>query len=239
MFLLTLPAGALTDIVDPRRLLIVAQFVVMLISVGFAALVTARLADPPSLLVTTFLLGTASALAAPAWQLTTPMLVPKRELDDAIAISNASYNVSKALGPAIGGLAIAAISLDFPFWFYCVTNSLVVAALLWWRAPRRVPETLPAELLVSAVSAGVRYARNNRDLDSTLIRAAAFFPFASAYWALLPLVARTQLHSGSEVYGALMGTIGLGSIVGTLGLDWLTERWGRIASLVLQRSARR
>jgi hypothetical protein len=118
------------------------------------------------------------------------MLVPKRELDDAIAISNASYNVSRAVGPAIGGLAIAAISLDFPFWFYCATNALVVAALLWWRSPRRPPETLPAERLVSAVSAGARYARNNRDLDSTLIRAAAFFPFASVYWALLPLVAR-------------------------------------------------
>jgi MFS family permease len=233
MFLLTLPAGALTDIVDPRRLLIVAQVIITLISVGFAALVTARLANPPSLLVTTFLLGAASALAAPAWLLTTPMLVPKRELDDAIAISNASYNVSRAVGPAIGGLAIAAISLDFPFWFYCATNLLVVAALLWWRAPRRPPETLPAERLVSAVGAGVRYARNNRDLDSTLIRAAAFFPFASAYWALLPLVARTQLHSGSEVYGSLMGTIGLGSIIGTLGLDWLKDRLGpdRLAGL--------
>jgi MFS family permease len=233
MFLLTLPAGALTDIVDPRRLLIIAQVVITLISVGFAALVTARLANPPSLLVTTFLLGAVSALAAPAWLLTTPMLVPKRELDDAIAISNASYNVSRAVGPAIGGLAIAAISLDFPFWFYCATNSLVVAALLWWRAPRRPPETLPAERLVSAVSAGVRYARNNRDLDSTLIRAAAFFPFASAYWALLPLVARTQLHGGSEVYGALMGTIGLGSIIGTFGLDWLKDRLGpdRLAGL--------
>jgi MFS family permease len=233
MFLLTLPSGALTDIVDPRRLLIVAQFVTLLISVCFAALVTARLADPTSLLATTFLLGAASALAAPAWLLTTPMLVPKRELDDAIAISNASYNVSRAIGPAIGGLAIAAISLNFPFWFYCATNSLVVAALLWWRAPRRPPETLPAERLVSAVSAGLRYARNNRDLDSTLIRAAAFFPFASAYWALLPLVARTQLHGGSEVYGALMGTIGLGSIIGTLGLDRLKERLGpdRLAGL--------
>jgi MFS family permease len=233
MFLLTLPAGALTDIVDPRRLLIVAQFVVTLISVGFAALVTARLADPPALLVTTFLLGATSALAAPAWLLTTPMLVRKHELDDAIAISNASYNVSRAVGPAIGGLAIAAISLDFPFWFYGATNSLVVAALLWWRAPRRAPETLPAERLFSAVSAGVRYARNNRDLDSTLIRAAAFFPFASAYAALLPLIARTQLHGGSEVYGALMGTIGLGSIIGTLGLDWLKERLGpdRLAGL--------
>jgi MFS family permease len=168
MFLLTLPAGALTDIVDPRRLLIVAQAIITLISVGFAALVTARLANPPSLLGTTFLLGATSALAAPAWLLTTPMLVRKRELDDAIAISNASYNVSRAVGPAIGGLAIAAISLDFPFWFYCATNSSVVAALLWWRAPRRAPETLPTERLFSAVSAGVRYARNNRDFWTRL-----------------------------------------------------------------------
>jgi hypothetical protein len=101
------------------------------------------------------------------------MLVPRRELDHAIAISNASYKVSRAVGPAIDGLAIAAISLYFPFWFYCATNSLVIGALLWWRAPRRAPETLAAERLFGAVSAGMGYARNNRDLDSTFIRAAA------------------------------------------------------------------
>ena len=91
---------------------------------------------------------------------------------------------------------------------------------------RKAPETLPAERLISAMSTGLRYAKNSRDLDATLIRAVAFFPFASAYWALMPLIARSQLHDGAELYGLLMGLLGLGSIVGTLSLERLKSRLG-------------
>ena len=103
----------------------------------------------------------------------------------------------------------------------------LVAALLWWRAPRRAKESLPAERLVSALRTGLRYAKNNRDIDSTLIRAVAFFPFASAYWALLPLVARMQMHNGPAVYGVLLGMIGVGSILGSFALNGLKARLGR------------
>jgi predicted MFS family arabinose efflux permease len=233
MFLLTLPAGALTDIIDARRMLIGAQLAVTAISIVFAAVVTLHLATPAVLLATTFCLGASGALAAPAWLVITPMLVPKHDLDSAIAINNASYNVSRAIGPAIGGLAIAAFSIALPFWCFCVGNIAVLAALLWWRAPRRPRESLPAERLVSAVRTGLRYARNNRDLDSTLIRAVAFFPFASAYWALLPLIARQQMHNGPEVYGVMLGMIGVGSILGSFALNGLKARLGpdRLAAL--------
>src|SRR6516225_905775 len=182
MFLLTLPAGALTDIIDARRLLIGAQLAVTAISIAFAAVVTLHLATPAVLLTTIFLLGGTGALAAPAWLVVTPMLVKKADLDSAIAINNASYNVSRAVGPALGGLAIATFGIAVPFWCFCVGNVAVLAALIWWRAPRRARESLPAERLVCAVRTGLRYARNNRDIDATLIRAVAFFPFASAYW---------------------------------------------------------
>jgi predicted MFS family arabinose efflux permease len=233
MFLLTLPAGALTDIIDARRLLIGAQLAVTAISIVFAAVVTLHLATPAVLLATTFCLGATGALAAPAWLVVTPMLVPKQDLDSAIAINNTSYNVSRAIGPAIGGLAIATVSIALPFWCFCLGNMAVVAALLWWRAPRRARESLPAERLVSAVRTGLRYARHNRDIDSTLIRAVAFFPFASAYWALLPLVARKQMHNGPEVYGVLLGMIGVGSILGSFALNSLKARLGpdRLAAL--------
>src|SRR5208282_2925572 len=225
-FLLTLPAGALADIVDARRLLVGAQLAVSAISIAFAAVVSLHLATPAALLATTFGLGAASALAAPAWLLVTPMLVSKDELDSAIAINNTSFNVSRAIGPALGGFTIAAFSIDFPFWCYCLGNITLAAAVLWWRAPRRIQETLPAERLASAVRTGLRYVRHNRAMDSTLIRAVAFFLFASAYWALLPLVARTQLHNGPAIYGVLLGMIGLGSIVGSVALSWLKERLG-------------
>jgi MFS family permease len=226
MFLFTVPAGALADVADPRRLLVATQIGVVAVGALFAGLVAAHLETPLALLLTTFLLGATGALAAPAWQIITPMLVTKAELGDAIAVNNAAYNVSRAIGPALGGLAISTVSIKLPFWVYVVTNGGLLAALLWWRAPRKAPETLPAERLMSAIGVGVRYARNNRDLDATLIRAAAFFPFASAYWALMPLVARAQLHGGADLYGLLMGAIGLGSIVGSLSLETLKARLG-------------
>ena len=226
MFLLTLPAGALADIVDARRLLLGAQLAVSAIAVAFATLVTLRLATAAALLVTTFGLGAAGALAAPTWLLVTPMLVSKDDLDSAIAINNTGFNISRAIGPALGGFTIAAISIAFPFWCYCFGNLVLAAAVLWWRAPRRIQETLPAERFFSAVRTGLRYVRHNRAVDATLIRAVAFFLFASAYWALLPLVARTQLHYGPTIYGVLLGMIGLGSIVGSVGLNWLKERLG-------------
>jgi MFS family permease len=226
LFLLTLPAGALTDVVDPRRLLIVTQTVAVAISVVFAAAVSAGLAGPASLLTTSFLMGLCGALAAPAWLLITAILVRRAELDSATAIDTAGYNVARAIGPAIAGYAIARLSIAIPFWGCCLGNLALLAALIWWRAPQRPREALPAERLVSAMTTGVRYVRYSREMDATLIRAIAFFPFASAYLALLPLVARAAGGDGAEVYGQLMATIGLGSIVATFALGWLKRRLG-------------
>ena len=225
-FLLTLPAGALTDVVDPRRLLIVAEAAVTVISIAFAVAISAGLVNPLSLLATSFLMGMCGALAAPAWLLITAILVRRAELDSAIAIDTASYNVARAIGPAIAGYAIAKLSIAVPFWCCCVGNLMLLAALIWWRAPQRPKETLPAERLISAMTTGLRYVRYSREMDATLIRAIAFFPFASAYLALLPLVARTQTGDGAEVYGELMAAVGLGSIVATLALNWLKTRLG-------------
>jgi MFS family permease len=226
LFLLTLPAGALSDVVDPRRLLIAAQTAVVAISIPFAAAVSAGLANPPSLLATSFLLGIGGALAAPAWLLITPMLVPRSELDSAIAVNNAAYNVARAIGPAIAGFAIARLSIAVPFWCCFIGNFGLLVALLWWRAPRRPKETLPAERLISAMTTGVRYVRYSREMDATIIRAAAFVPFASAYLALLPLVARNEMGNGPETYGELMAAIGAGSMAASFGLNWLKARLG-------------
>ncbi|HLX99179.1 MAG TPA: MFS transporter [Roseiarcus sp.] len=225
LFLLTLPAGALTDVVDPRRLLIVAQAGIVAISIAFAAVVTAGLASPLPLLGTSFLIGLAGAFAAPAWMLITPILVPRSELNSATAIDTSSYNVARAIGPAIAGYAIAGLSIAVPFWCCAAGSLILLSALIWWRAPRRPKETLPAERLISAMTAGVRYVRYSREMDATVIRAVAFFPFASAYLALLPLIARSQ-KGGAEVYGELMAAIGLGSIAATFALPWLKTRLG-------------
>jgi MFS family permease len=226
LFLLTLPAGALTDVVDPRRLLIVTQTLAVVISVAFASAASIGLAGPGSLLTTSFLMGLCGALAAPAWLLVTTLLVRTSELDGAVAVDTSGYNVARAVGPAIAGYAIATLSIAVPFWCCCAGNLALLAALLWWRAPQRPKETLPAQRLISAMATGVRYVRYSREMDATLIRAVAFFPFASAYLALLPLVARAETGNGAEVYGQLMAAVGVGSILATFALKWLKRRLG-------------
>src|SRR3984957_18874539 len=226
LFLLTLPAGALTDVVDPRRLLILTQTIAVAISVAFAAAVSAGLAGPTSLLATSFLMGATGALAAPAWLLINNVLVRRTELDSAIAVDTAGYNIARAGGPAIAGYAIAKLSIAVPFWCCCAGSLALLAALIWWREPPRPKETLPAERLISAMTTGLRYVRYSREMDGTRIRAIAFFPFASAYLALLPLVARNQGGDGAEIYGQLMAAIGAGSIVATFTLGWLKRGLG-------------
>ncbi|MGD0720027.1 MAG: MFS transporter [Roseiarcus sp.] len=226
LFLFTLPAGALADVVDSRRLLIVVEIAIVAVSAIFAALVSLRLADPAALLVTTFLLGVGGALSSPAWLSTTPLLVPRRDLDGAVAANSVGFNLSRAVGPALGGLVIAAFGISIPFWIFCASNLGIIAALLWWRTPGKSAETLPAERLASAVRTGIRHAANNRYLRATLVRALAFFPFASAYWALLPLVARSQMTQGPTLYGILLGAIGVGAIIGSLSLNWLKTQLG-------------
>ncbi|WP_158812719.1 MFS transporter [Methylocapsa sp. S129] len=226
LFLFTLPAGALADVIDSRRLLVVVEFAIIVISAILAVLVSLGLASPAALLISTFLLGVGGALSAPAWQAITPLLVPRQDLDGAVSANSVGFNLSRAVGPALGGIAIAALGIAIPFWVFCASNFGIIAALLWWRSPRKAADSLPAERLTSAVRAGVRYAANNQYLRATLVRAFAFFPFATAYWALLPLVARSLTSQGPQLYGILLGAIGVGAIAGSFALNWLKEKLG-------------
>ena len=193
---LFLPSGALADVIDSRRLLIAVELAILAISVIFAGLVSLNLATPALLLATTFLLGVGGALTSPAWGATTPLLVPKEELDSATALNGVGFNVGRAAGLALGGLVIAALGIAVPFWIFAASNVVILAALVWWRKPQKAAESLPAERLVSAVRAGIRHVANNQYLRATLMRVLAFFPFASAYLALLPLLARHQISGG-------------------------------------------
>jgi MFS family permease len=227
LFLFALPAGALADIVDRRRLLIGAQVAVSVLVAAFGLLVWVGRVTPLFLLSFSFLTAAAAALILPAWQSIVPQLVPRDHLQSAVALNSVGLNVSRAVGPAIAGIIIAAWGLAAPFWINAVTTLGVIAALIWWH-PRDEGETrhLPAEQFRRAITAGLRHARYNPHLRATLIRAAGFFIFASAYWALLPLVARNQIAGGPELYGILLGAIGAGAVSGAFALPWLKRRLG-------------
>jgi MFS family permease len=226
MFLFALPAGALADIVDRRRFLVAVEILIAVISAVFAFLVQLDAVTPVTLLAFTFLAGVAGALEAPAWQAIVPSLVPKRDLQSSIVANGVGVNISRAIGPALAGIMVAAWGIVAPFWLNAFSNLGVIAALVWWRSPQKANRTLPAERFVNANRSGLRYAKNNPHLRATLIRAVGFFLFASAYWALLPLVARNQIGGGPELYGVLLGAIGLGALVGAYLLRWLRDRLG-------------
>ena len=226
MFLFALPAGALADVFDKRRFLIMLEGATTLVSAIFAALVGFGHVTPIVLLVFMFLIGVGGALTAPAWQAIVPELVPARDLMPAVAANSVGINISRAVGPALAGTIIGLVGIAAPFWINAISNLAVIGALWWWRAPRTTTSHLPLERFTNAMITGVRHARHNRHLRATLVRAFAFFLFASAYWALLPLVARNRLDGGPQLYGVLLGAIGAGAIVGAFLLPWAKAKLG-------------
>jgi predicted MFS family arabinose efflux permease len=176
--------------------------------------------------VFTFLIGAAGALTMPAWQAVVPLLVPKEDLSSGIAANSVGVNISRALGPALGGVMISAFGIGMPFWANAVSNLGSVGSLVWWREPNKKHTLLPAERFGRAIWTGLRYARHNSHLRGTLMRAMGFFLFASAYWALLPLVARTQVAGGPGLYGLLLGVIGVSAVGCAFFLPWLKSRLG-------------
>jgi len=234
LFLFALPAGALADMLDKRRLILVLEILTTLFSAVFALLLTLHAVGPALLLLLTFLVGTLGALETPAWQAIVPQLVPQPALSSAIAINSLGVNISRVIGPAITGVIIAGLGIAAPFWLDAFSNAGVIGVIYRWRPPPRATlRTLPAESLTGATRAGLRYARYNGPLRATLARAVGFFLFASAYWALLPLVARSQLQGGPALYGTLLAAIGAGAVGGALFLPRMQARLGADGVVVL------
>src|SRR6266540_1269267 len=189
VMLLAMPAGALADIVDRRRLLIGVQIYFLFVISALAMLTWLELTTPWALLGFTFAVAVGTALAMPAWAAVIPELVPRDELQSAIALNSIAINVSRAIGPAIAGVLVAAVGA----WLVFVLNALpyvgILAVLLQWRREHR-KSSLPAERFLSAIRVGMRFVMHTRTLQAVLIRGIAFFVFASATWSLFPLIVR-------------------------------------------------
>jgi MFS family permease len=215
VFLFIIPAGALADLIDRRRLLLFAQGWMFGTAALLGVLTVEGLVTPWILLSLTFVLGIGSALANPAWQSTLPELVERKELSAAIALNSIQFNLARAIGPAIGGVLVAAIGAGHSFLINAAFFVGVVAVLFaWHRAEEH--STLPAERLVAALKAGIRYTRYSPRMTAILVRTGLFTLGGSALSALLPLIARYQLRTGATGYGELLGLFGVGGVVGGL-----------------------
>jgi MFS family permease len=215
VFLVGLPAGAMADIVDRRRILLFTQAWMLAAAAILGVLTIFGWTTPAALLALTFALGLGGAMNSPVWQAVTPELVPRAELPAAVALSSISFNIARAIGPALGGVVVTATGPGVCFVLNAASFLGVLAVIFRWRRARR-SSALPAERVFGAVVAGARYVRYAPALRAVLVRTAAFVVCASALWALLPVIARDQLQLGSLGYGVLLGFLGLGALAGAL-----------------------
>jgi MFS family permease len=213
VFLLVVPAGALGDILDRRRLLIAGQALTCVGAAGITATTAAGRTTPALLLGLISVMGVGQALSVPSFQAIQPELVSRSEVPQAAVLNGVNVNVARAVGPAVGGLLIAATGPAATFAFNTVSFIGVLAVLYRWKRP---PDHRPlgAEHVVAATRAGARYILNAPRFATVLMRSALFMIFASGLWALLPAVARGPLELGAGGYGVLLACVGIGAVGG-------------------------
>jgi MFS family permease len=214
--LLSLPAGVLSDSLDRRKLLIWGSVVSAIVAVALTVVSAANGLTPWLLLLFTFVLGATSALTNPAWQSIQPELVPRNQIAAASGLGGVTVNGARAIGPALAGIVLSLLGTPVVFGINALSFIGAAIALLWWRREPQ-PGLDDREPFWAALGSGVRYIASAHLIRRILLRSALFALPASALWALLPLVAE-RMHLNSAGYGALLGALGIGAVVGVFTL---------------------
>jgi MFS family permease len=216
-------AGTLADIVDRRHVIIVTQIVLFAASLllGFAAVV--GIVGPISLLFLTFLVGAGFTFYLPAQQASINEMVSRDNLSRAVALGSVAFNVARALGPALAGAIAAALSSGSAL---IVSAFFFVPMFIAMKRTRPREATLPGvpERLLSGVMSGLRYVRHSAPMRALIVRNLTFSVCASAFWALLPVIARDQLGLGAGGFGLLSASFGIGAIVGAVSIPGQLHR---------------
>ncbi|WP_433256134.1 MFS transporter [Streptosporangium sp. CA-135522] len=225
VFLLVVPAGALGDILDRRRLLLASQVVTFAGAASLAALTAAGIMTPSLLLALTGTMAVGQAFAMPTFQAIQPELVSLDEIPQAALLNGANGNVARAVGPALGGVLIALAGPAATFALNALSFLGVMLVLFVWNRP---PDHRPlgAEHIRDAVRAGARYVRSAPEFASVLLCAVMFTFCASGMWALLPALARDPLGLGAGGYGLLLAAVGFGAVAGAVALPAVRARAG-------------
>ncbi len=235
IMIFSLAAGAVADNFNRRRVMLVAQGFMLAVSLTLAVAAWMRLLTPWSLLAFTFLIGCGTALNNPAWQASVGDMVPRADLPAAVALNSVGFNLTRSVGPAIGGLIVATAGAAAAFAVNSLSYLGLIGVLYAWR-PEIVPSSLPRERLGPAMGAGLRYVAMSPNITKVVLRAFLFGLTAVAVMALLPLVARHLVQGGPLVYGLLLGAFGVGAIggafIGGALRDQLSSEWiARLAFL--------
>jgi MFS family permease len=227
---LSLWAGVVADRVDRRRLILITQSLCAVQAVALAAVVSAGIVMPWMVLALAFVFGCVNAFDLPARQSFLVEMVGKEDLPNAIALNSAGFNTARVLGPAVAGLTLAAVGEAACFWINAVSYLVVIVMLL---------RIQPAPRLIEAAAStgdwreGVRYVMRTPPIRNLLILLGAMSSLGFQYSTLLPVYARTILHSGAQGYGLMVSAFGLGSLLSAIMLTRRHDRWALRRNILL------
>lgn len=225
LMLVALPAGAIADMFDRRKVAILGLAIAAFFGSALSALAFFELTTPWILLGFCSLIGTGVALYNPAWQSAIGEQVMTEELPAAIALNTISYNVARSFGPAIGGLIVLAAGAQAAFAVNALGYlPLILAFFLWQRS--QVPSRLPPERITRAMVSGVRYAFHSNSIRTVLIRSFTFGFAGATATALAPLIAKDLLGGNASTFGILLGAGGVGAVTGALLINTVRARFG-------------
>jgi len=213
-------SGMLADRLDRKRLLLVSQASMMALSVIFAILVGTHRITYGQILVLTLLWGSLNAIAQTARQSLIPGLVPKDNLLNAIALHSSVFNLTRVMGPALGGALVGLLGVAGCLWI----NAVSFVPLLWALQAMDIPSRpAPEHHAAARTSDAFRFLRRERGVLVAIALTYAISFFALPYSRLLPAFARDVFHGGPMAFGLLAAASGVGAVVSTLAL----ATWGR------------
>lgn len=223
IMLLGIPAGAIADNFDRRRVMLAAQIGMLVVSALLALLSWRGVVTPYTLLALTLAIGIGTALNSPAWQASVRHQVGPKDLPQAISLNTIAFNLARSVGPAVGGLVISIWSVTLAFAFNAVSYIGMIVVLWRWKPGLEPPLR---QLMLPAIATGLRFCATSPSIRKLLLRGLTLGLGVAGYQALVPAVVRDQLHGGELDFGLMLGAFGIGSIVAAFLVGPARRRWG-------------
>ena len=223
MALFSLAAGAIADMFDRRKVTMAALGISIVGATGLTVLAWSGHLSPATILVFCFIVGSGTALLSPSWGASVNEQVPTHVLPQAIALNGVSWNVARSTGPAIGGVIVAAAGGLAAFATSAIFYIPLLLALYMWKRNNE-PSRLPPESLGRAMISGARYVANSPAIRIATARTLVAATAGAGIVSLLPLVSRDVLGGTAQLFGLLLASFGLGSVIGALNIGHLRAR---------------